>query len=146
MNKVFYDICYEVLLHYLKFPDVDDTYKSVVEGIGYYNNYYQICMDFENRKHEVINYIVKVRKNNIIDSYKNGLNPLMFVPVPSGRTLSQLMPQELYNNLQQEIPRLILKGVHQVIKHSNEITDDNDLTAELLQENVNTLVKYNITR
>lgn len=146
MNKVFYDICYEVLSHYLKFPDVDDTYKSVVEGIGYYNNYSQICMDFENRKHEVINYIVKVRKNNIIDSYKNGLNPLMSVPVPSGRTLSQATPQELYNNLQQEILRLILKGVHQVIKHSNEITDDNDLTAELLQENVNTLVKYNITR
>ncbi len=29
MNRTFYDICYEVLLHYLHFPDVADTYKSV---------------------------------------------------------------------------------------------------------------------
>lgn len=144
MNKVFYDICYEVLSHYLNFPDVSDTYKSVVEGINYYNNYCQIRKDFENKKYEVINYIVKVRKNNIIDSYENGLNPLMLFPVPSGRSLSQATPQELYNNLKQEIPRLILKGVHQIIKHFNEIVDDNDLTVELLQENVNTLIKYNI--
>ncbi len=144
MNKFFYEICYEVLSHYLNLPDVADTYKSIVDGINYCNNYYQIQMDFDNRKYEVINYISKVRKNNIIDTYKNRLNPLILVPLPSGKSLFQASPQELYDNLQNEIPRLILKGIYQIIKHFNEMADDNDLIAELLQEDVNTLVKYDI--
>lgn len=144
MNKDFYEICYEILSHYLNFPDVADTYKSIGDGIYYYRNYYQIQMDFYNRKYEVINYIGSVRKNNIIDTYKNGLNPLIFVPLPFGKSLFQASPQELYDNLQNEIPRLILKGIHQTIKHFNEMADDNDLIAELLQEDVNTLEKYDI--
>lgn len=144
MNKVFYDICYEVLSHYLNFPDVADTYKSIVNGIDYCSNYYQIQMDFDNKKHEVINYIVNVRKNNVIDTYKNNENLFLLVPLPSGKSLLQASPQELYINLEQEIPRLILKGVHQIIKHFNKMVDDNDLTAELLQEDVNILVKYDI--
>ena len=88
--------------------------------------------------------MVTVRKNNIIDTYKNGLNPLILVPVSSGKSLFQASPQELYDNLQNEIPRLILKGIYQIIKHFNEMADDNDLIAELLQEDINTLVKYDI--
>ncbi len=144
MNKFFYEICYEVLSHYLNLPDVADTYKSIVDGINYCNNYYQIQMDFDNRKYEVINYISKVRKNNIIDSYKNRLNPFILVSLPFGKSLFQASPQELYDNLQNEILRLILKGIYQIIKHFNEMADDNDLIAELLQEDVNTLVKYDI--
>lgn len=144
MNKDFYEVCYEILSHYLDFPDVADTYKSIVDGIDYCKNYDQICMDFDNKKYEVINYITEVRKNNIIDTYKNRLNPLILVPLPSGKSLFQASPQELYNNLEQEIPRLIIKGVHQTIKHFNEMVDDNDLIAELLQEDVNTLEKYDI--
>lgn len=143
MNKVFYDICYEILSHYLHWPDVSDTYKSIGDGY-YYNNYHIITMDFENKKNEVINYIAHVRINNIIDAYNNNENPLLLIPIPSGRLLSQASPQELYNNLKQEIPRLILKGIHQIIKHSNAQIDDNSLTAELLQEDINTLSKYNI--
>ncbi len=144
MNKFFYEVCYEILSQYLNFPDVADTYKSIIDGIDYCNQYYQIQMDFDNRKYEVINYITKVRKNNIIDAYQNRLNPLMLVPLPDGKTLVQSSPQELYKNLQNEIPRLIVKGIHQIIKHFNEMTDDNALIAELLQEDVNTLVKYNL--
>ena len=137
-------MAYEALSHYLNWPDVADTYKSIVDGINYSQNYYQIQIDFDNRKYEVINYIIEVRKNNIIDRYKNRLNPLILVPLPSGKSLFQAAPQELYDNLQNEIPRLIVKGVHQTIKHFNEMADDNDLIAELLQEDVNTLVKYDI--
>lgn len=144
MNKVFYDICYEVLSHYLNLPDVADTYKSIIDGINYCNNYPQTMTDFYNTKDEIIKYIVNVRSNNIIDAYKNVENVLLLFPLPSGKPLSQASPQELYNNLEQEIPRLILKGVHQIIKHFNEMVDDNDLTAELLQEDVNTLEKYDI--
>ena len=144
MNKDFYDMAYEALSHYLDWPDVADTYKSIVDGIDYCNNYYQIKIDFDNRKYEVINYITKVRKDNIIDTYKNRLNPLILVPLPSGKSLFQASPQELYDNLQNEIPRLIIKGIYQTIKHSDEIVNDNDLIAELLQEDVSTLVQYNI--
>lgn len=144
MNKAFYDICYEVLSHYLNFPDVADTYKSIVDGIDYCNNYHKIQMDFDNKKYEIINYIVNVRKNNVIDTYINNENLLLHVSLPLGNSLFQASPQELYNNLEQEIPKLILKGVHQIIKHFNEMVDDNDLTAELLLEDVNTLLKYNI--
>lgn len=35
MNKDFYDMAYEVLSHYLNWPDVADTYKSIVDGIDY---------------------------------------------------------------------------------------------------------------
>lgn len=96
------------------------------------------------KSYEVINYITEVRKNNIIDAYKNCLNPLILVPLASGKSLFQASPQELYNNLEQEIPRLIIKGVHQTIKHFNEMADDNDLIAELLKEDINTLAKYDI--
>lgn len=144
MNKDFYYVAYEVLSHYLNWSDVADTYKSIVDGIDYCKNYNQIRMDFENKKYEVIDYITEVRKNNIIDTYKNRLNPLILVPLPSGKSLFQASPQELYNNLEQEIPRLIIKGVHQTIKHFNEMADDNDLIAELLKEDINTLAKYDI--
>ena len=144
MNKFFYDVAWKALAHYLDFPDVADTYKSIVEGIEYCNNYYQIQMDFDNRKNKVIDYITEVRKGSIIDAYKNRLNPLILVPLPSGKTLYQASPKELYDNLQNEIPRLILKGTYQTIKHLNKINDDNALVAELLQEDVNTFKKYNI--
>lgn len=58
MNKDFYDVAYEALSHYLNFPDVADTYKSIGDGIYYYKNYYLIQMYFDNRKYEVINYVM----------------------------------------------------------------------------------------
>ena len=133
MNKDFYDMAYEVLSHYLNWPDVADTYKSIVDGIDYCNNYYQIQINFDKRKYEVINYITKVRKDNIIDAYKNRLNPLILVPLPSGKSLFQASPQELYDNLQNEIPRLILKWIHQNIKHFNDMTYYNYFISELLK-------------
>lgn len=144
MNKVFYDVCYEVLSDYLNLPDVADTYKNIVDGINYCENYPKTITDFYEKKDEIVNYIVNVRSNNIIDAYKDIKNLLLLFPLPTGRPLSQASQQELYDNLVQEIPRLILKGIHQIIKHFNEMVDDNDLTAELLQEDVNTLVKYDI--
>lgn len=144
MNKNFYDICYNILSYYLNFPDVADTYKSIEDGINYCNNYPQNMTDFLNNKDEIIQYIVEVRKDNIIDAYKNGQNLLLLYPVPFGKPLSQATYEELYNNLAQEIPRLILKGIHQTIKHFNNIVNNNDLTAELLQEDKAVLKKYNL--
>ncbi len=144
MNKIFYDMCYKILSHYLNFPDVADTYKSIEDGIKYCNNYPQTMIDFMNKKDDIIRYIRNVRKDNVIDAYKNGQNPLLLYPVPFGRQLSQATYEELYSNLEQEIPRLILKGIHQAIKHYNGLIDNNDLAAELLQEDFAVLRKYNL--
>ncbi len=42
---------------------------------------------------------------------------LLLIPVPSEKPLADANPEELYNNLAGEIPRLILKGIHQTVKH-----------------------------
>ena len=143
MEKAFLNLCYEVLSHYLCFPDVADTYKSVNDGMGYLRDFPQNMTEFLNKRNEIINYIKQVRENNIIDAYRSNENPFLLIPVPSGKTLEQATPQELYANLEAEIPRLIYKGIHQTIKHSHEI-DDNELTAELLKEDVNIFKKYNL--
>ena len=57
MNRIFYDMCYEILSHYLNFPDVADTYKSIEDGIQYCNNYPQTMTDFMNKKDDIIRYI-----------------------------------------------------------------------------------------
>ena len=144
MKKSFLDICYEILSHYLNFPDVADTVKSISDGIHYLNNFPRSQTDFEQKKYEIIHYIQKVRSGNVIDAYKEKDNPFLYVPAPSGRLLSDLEPEELYRDLNAEILRLILKGTHQTIKHLNIVEDDNKLTAELLQQDTSVLQKYGL--
>ncbi len=144
MNKIYYDICYKLLSHYLRFLDVADTNNSINNGLNYLWNFPQNERDFLAKKKEIVSYIKMVRINNIIDAYKDSSNILLFVPVPSGKSLDDVNPQELYNNLAREIPRLILKGIHQAAKHLNEHVDDNQLTAELLQQDIRVLEKYGL--
>lgn len=146
MNHQYYDICFEILNHYLHFGDVNDTYKSICKGLDYLRNFPATETDFYLKQEEIITYIMKVRENNIVDAYKSRENPLLFISVPSGRSLEQASSQELYNNLAAEIPRLICKGIHQIIKHINPNLDANELTAELVQENPIVLQKYNLLK
>lgn len=144
MGNSFFDIGYEVLSQYLHFPDVADTYKSITEGKHYQNNFPWEMDSFLRERSNIISYIVKVRINNVIDTYQERENPFLLMPVPSGKSLFQAPPKELYDNLSAEIPRLILKGIHQTIKHLNVIWDDNGLTAELLQQDTTVLRKYGL--
>jgi len=144
VDKHFYDICYNILSYYLHFPDVADTYKDIIDGQRYQNSFPMNESDFQNKKGEIIEFILKVRVNNVIDAYQEQDNPLLFIPVPSGKSLFQTTPGELYANLTAEIPRLICKGIHQIIKHLVPYIDDNTLTAELVQGNVDTLQKFGL--
>lgn len=144
MSKRFIDICYEIISHYLHFSDVEDTVKGINDGIYYLNNFPKSQIEFLQKKDEIILYIQKARVGNIIDAYKEKENPFLFVPVPSGKFLSDLSPEELYQDLAAEIPRLILKGTHQVIKDLNAIEDDNKLTGELLRQDTSVLRKYGL--
>ena len=144
MNKTFLAICYEILSHFLYFTDVADTYKSINDGLNYLKSFPEYECDFWVKKGEIISYIETVRLNNIIDTYQDPSNCFRLVPIPTGKPLSDANRQELYNNLNGEIPRLILKGMHQTIKHLNKELDDNHLIAELIQQDKNVLGKYGL--
>ena len=144
MINNFLDICYELLSHYLNFPDVADTYKSIKTGLYYRDSFPQNADTFEKEKGAIISYIEKVRVNNVIDAYRKKENLFLLVPVPTGRPLADATPEELYNNLIAEIPRLIFKGIHQLIKNMNAVEDDNQLTSELLQQDSAVLRKYRL--
>ena len=144
MNKSFIDICYAIVSHYLHFPDVADTYKNITDGLSYQSNFPWDITDFLQKKDEIVLYIEKVRIDNIIDEYRGNENPLALIPVPSGKLLSKSNQSELYQNLSNEIPRLIMKAIHQIIKNLYTIWDDNVLTAELLQQDVSVLQRYGL--
>lgn len=144
MEKTFYDFCYEALSQHLEYKDVADTVKDIWDGLKYRQHFPWPPQNFDMEKPEIIEYIKKVRLGNIIDQYKEH-NALSFIPSSSGRSLWDLSPQELFNDLSAEIPRLIVKGTHQLIKHLSHIEDDNALTAELVQNDVTVLEKYGLS-
>ena len=145
MDKRFYDICYEVLSHYLNFPDVFDTYKSIEDGNKYLKYYPQNDFDFQNKRKDIIDYIMEVRGNNFI--YQCQESSKLFLPVTLGfsnKTLFDDDRRELRIQLENEISVLILKGIHQAIKHLYPTLDNNMLSAELLQQGAETLQKYGV--
>lgn len=50
MSKTYYDICYNILSHYLHFPNVADTYKSINNGLNYLRNFLKMNGTFWQRK------------------------------------------------------------------------------------------------
>lgn len=147
MDKNFYDICYNILSHYLNFPDVADTYKDIADGNNYLRRYPQDDIVFDNKKNDIIQYILKTRRNNFI--YQCQESNKLFVSAPFGfsnKTLFDDDRRELRVQLENEILILILKGIHQVIKHFDPALDDNMLSAELLLQGAETLQKYGIVR
>lgn len=147
MDKKFFDICYEIVSHNCNFPEVNDTLKSIFEGINYLNYYPQNDIDFRYKKDEIIQYILKIRGNNFI--YQCQESKKLFLPVTQrfpNKTLFDDDRRELRIQLENEISFLALKGIHQVIKHLHPTLDDDMLSTELLQEDVETLQKYGVVR
>ncbi len=143
MNKIFGDMCYEILSHYLGFPDVADTYKSIGDGMNYLEYYPLNNNDFQYKRDKIIHYILKVRGDNFIYQCQEGKK--LFLPAKPGlsnKTLFDDDRRELYIQLENEISILVLKGIHQVIKHLYPTVNDNMLSVELLQHGTETLQKY----
>lgn len=138
----FINICYDILSEHLHFPDVADTWKDIQDGLNKMKAFPKNYTDFMQAKSEIISYIKNVRLGNIIDSIQEN-SPFLYVPDSSGKTLEDCTPQELYNNLSTEIPRLILKGIHQTIKHFY-IEKDENIATELIQQDTAVLHKYNL--
>lgn len=145
MNKKYYDLYYEILSHYLNFPDVADTFKSIKEGILYLINYPQDEISFMYKQNDLIFYIVQARTDNLVYNYYNKKQIPMSIGMPS-KSLWQINRFELFENLETAVLWLKLKGMHQLIKHYNTTIDDSALAGELLQSDMHAIaVRHNIS-
>lgn len=134
MNKNLFNLYYALISHYLQFPDVSDTLKDISDGISYLQNYPQ---DFFDKQDDIIRYIVKARVDNLVYVYRNSRQ----IPVPGlpGKSLSQATANELFVELEDAVSLLVLKGIHQTIKHLYPMLNDNNLSDELLQQDISVI-------
>ncbi|MBQ5969528.1 MAG: hypothetical protein IJL52_05365 [Clostridia bacterium] len=139
MNNPFLDLCYQILIQNMQYPDVASTAKDIADGINYLRLYTQNLAEFIRKHDEIVEFIIKARENNIVDSFQDDKNYLLLVPVQSGKPLAQSSPQELYNNLAQEFDRLRIKGIYQVVKHVNPCLNDTELLQQLLSQDISVL-------
>ncbi len=119
----FMDMCYELFQRTSKIYDLNKAVQNYNSAIFYSNNFWDTDSE------TIINFIIEVRKDNIIYTaiqqllrmYRNfvlnGMSP---------KTLDQLNPYELYNELQGEICNIIKKGAFDSIKLLNDISSEQD--------------------
>ena len=137
LNKSLFNLYYALISHYLQFSDVSDTLKDISEGISYLQNYPQNPQDFFAKQDDIIRYIVKARVDNLIYVYRNSRQ----IPIPglSGKSLRQATSNELFVELEDAVSLLALKGIHQTIKHLYPMLNDNNLSDELLQQDISVI-------
>ncbi len=119
----FMDMCYELFQRISKIDDLSNDVLNYNTAIFYSSNFWNIDSE------TIISFIIEVRKDNIIytaihqllNMYRNfvlnGMSP---------RTLDQLNPYELYNELQGEVYNIIKKGAFDSIKLLNDISSEQD--------------------
>ncbi len=144
IQKSFYELCYEILQNSQNFADVASVVKDIQDGLEYERNFPQTLETFFIQKNEIISYIRKVRVGNIVDAFKNEEGSLALLPIPNGKLLSEATSGELYTELDAEIPRLILKGLYQLIKHYFPMSDDRKIMQDLFSKDVQILIKYQL--
>ena len=137
LNKSLFNLYYALISHYLQFSDVSDTLKDISEGISYLQNYPQNPQDFFAKQDDIIRYIVKARVDNLIYVYRNSRQ----IPIPGlpGKSLRQATSNELFVELEDVVSLLALKGIHQTIKHLYPMLNDNNLSDELLQQDISVI-------
>lgn len=142
----FYNLCFEILKAYQQIPEIVSVLKDIQDGLEYERNFPQTLESFFIQKNEIISYIRKVRVGNIVDAFKNEEGSLALISVPNGKPLSEATPGELYTELNAEIPRLILKGLYQLIKHYFPMADDRKIMQDLFSKNVQALAGYGLLK
>lgn len=144
MSNRFYDICLNILLGEQNIPEVFSTLTDINEGVEKERNFPRTQLEFFSRKGDIISYIRKVRIGNIVDVFKGEEGSLALLPIPNGKLLIEANPEELYNELSAEIPRLILKGMYQLIKHYFPTNADRNIMQDLFSKDIKVLGKYGI--
>ena len=119
----FMDMCYTLFQRTSKVYDLNKDVQNYNRAIFYSSNFWDIDSE------TIINFIIEVREDNIIyiaiqqllrmyrNFVLNGISP---------KTLNQLSPYELYNELQGEICNIIKKGAFDSIKLLNDISSEQD--------------------
>ena len=119
----FMDMCYELFQRISKIYDLSKDVQNYNRAIFYSGNFWN--MDSET----IINFIIEVREDNIIYTAIQQLLKMYRNFVVNGmspKTLNQLSPYELYNELQGEICNIIKKGAFDSIRLLNDISPEQD--------------------
>lgn len=119
----FMDMCHELFQRISKSKDLSKDVQNYNKAIFYSNNFWNVDSE------TIINFILEVRKDNIIYSTIQQLLRMSSNLVLNGmppRTLDQLTPYELYNELQGEVSNIIKKGAYDSIKLLNDISSEQD--------------------
>lgn len=119
----FMDMCYELFQRISKIDDLSKDVQNYNTAIFYSSNFWNIDSE------TIINFIIEVRKDNIIYTAIQQLLKMYTNFVLNGmppRTLEQLNPYELYNELQGEVYNIIKKGAFDSIKLLNDISSEQD--------------------
>lgn len=119
----FLDVCYELFQRISKIHDLGKDVNNYDRAIFYSSNFWSIDSE------TIVNFIIEVRKDNIIYSAIQQLLKMYENIVINGmppRTLYQLSPYELYNELQGEVCNIIKKGAFDSIKLLNDISSEQD--------------------
>lgn len=135
---------YEPLSRYAYIPEISSAFKDISEGINLSKNFPTTEIDFFQRQNEIINFITNHRKNNVIDSIKEKTFPLSLIPALGGTSLNELPPAGLHNNLDFEICRLIIDGMHKIIKSKSPNTSDCEIVTDLIEDFSRVLIKYKV--
>lgn len=111
----FLEECYKLFERTSKTHDLSKDIKNYNKALFYLNNFYSV------RRDEIEKFIVSVRLDNQIAAIIE-----LFAKVQCGpiSTLSQVPIDNLYAELQGEIPNLIMKGALDSIKLLNDLNDE----------------------
>jgi len=121
------------LNHILKscdIPQVFFTLKDIKDGMAYLNEFNKPEIEFLQKKNEIINFIIKTRNDITIKIIDN----MRLVAAQITRTIpfNQLCKDDLHANLSFEVESLIIKGMYEAIKSSNQNTNNNEIIKELI--------------
>ncbi|MCM1438009.1 MAG: hypothetical protein NC131_02190 [Roseburia sp.] len=108
----FFDMCHELFIRTSKYHDLGKDIENLNKYNYYKNNYYRYNLYLMNRK-DIEDFIVDVRFDNPIFAVICQL-----AKATSGTMvkLHELNPDQLYLELQGEIPNIIFKGAYDSIK------------------------------
>lgn len=135
----FFDMCYDLFLRTSKFHDLGKDIEHYNKAINLMNNFNYID------RTEIEHFIIEVRTDNLIYSVMQQLIRTMENNIMP-RTLDQLYPGELYNELCGELYNIVLKGAYDSIKVLNEVSSDQnaELARKFATGDVTIFIQYKI--
>lgn len=113
----FFDLCYDLFMRTSKYYDLGKDVQNYNKAICYLSKFYSTA------RGDIEQFIVEVREDNPIIAAKQ----LLLKSVISGgslKLLSQLYPNELFNELCGELYNIVLKGAYDSIQIMNQLDED----------------------